>query len=186
MFDANVKLIRELKEFVSILSSDSELLAHFRCSPHDFLRSRKLLFERIVLLIAKLCKKTLSVEIENFFTESGQGQPCSVSAFVQQRIKLKPLFFSFWNKFLCSTWYQLNKDEVKRWKGYRIVAADGSNVTLVNNDALSKHFGGQRNQYMLIEDHTVNVSACAAENSFYKSPFSPSIHLSSITRSDGG
>ena len=146
MFDTNVKLIQELKEFVSIVSSESELLEHFRCSPKDFVRSRKLPFESLVLLIAKLCKKTLSVEIENFFIESGQIQPCSVSAFVQQRIKLKPLFFSCWNKFLCSTWYQLNKDAVKRWKGYRIVAADGSNATLVNNEALSKHFGGQRNQ----------------------------------------
>jgi len=26
------------------------------------------------------------------------------------------------------------------------VAADGANVTLVNNEALSQHFGGQRNQ----------------------------------------
>ena len=146
MFDANVKLIQELKEFVSIVSNDKELLAHFRCSPSDFVRSRKLPFEKLVLLIVKLCKKTLSVEIDNFFTEAGQAQSCSVSAFVQQRIKLRPLFFSFWNKFLCSTWYRLNKDAVKRWKGYRVVAADGSNATLVNTEALSKHFGGQRNQ----------------------------------------
>jgi hypothetical protein len=40
----------------------------------------------------------------------------------------------------------LNKDVVKRWKGYRIVAADGSNATLINNKALNKFFGGQRNQ----------------------------------------
>ena len=73
MFDANVKLIQELKEFVSILSSDTDLLAHFRCSPNDFVRSRKLPFERIVLLIAKLCKKTLSVEIENFLQNQGRG-----------------------------------------------------------------------------------------------------------------
>lgn len=146
MFDTNIKLIQELKEFVSIVSSDIKLLDHFRYSPKDFVRSRKLPFEKLVLLIAKLCKKTLSVEIENFFTESGQTTTYSVSAFVQQRIKLKPLFFYFWNIFLCNTWYQLNKNTVKRWKGYRVVAADGSNATLVNNAALSKHFGGQRNQ----------------------------------------
>jgi Transposase DDE domain len=146
MFDTNVKLIKELKEFISTISTDSELLSYFRFSPSDFIRNRKLPFESLILLIAKLCKKTLSVEIDNFFTESGQLESCSVSAFVQQRIKLKPLLFLFWNKFLCSTWYDLNKDAVKRWKGYRIVAADGSNATLVNNEALSTHFGGQRNQ----------------------------------------
>lgn len=66
MFDTNVKLIRELKEFVSIVSTNNDLLSHFRCSPKDFVRSRKLPFERLVLLITKLCKKTLSVEIEDF------------------------------------------------------------------------------------------------------------------------
>jgi len=134
------------RKFVSIVSADSELLSYFRCSPKDFIRSRKLPFEKLVLLIAKLCKKTLSVEIEDFFTNAGQSQSYSVSAFVQQRSKLKPLFFLFWNRFLCSTWQQLNKDAVKRWKGYRVVAADGSNVTLINNEGLSKHFGGQSNQ----------------------------------------
>jgi hypothetical protein len=146
MFDANVKLIEELKEFVSIVSSDSELLSYFRCSPKDFIRSRKLPFEKLVLLIGKLCKKTLSVEIEDFFTDSGDSQSCSVSAFVQQRAKLKPLFFLLWSQFLCDIWQQLNKDVVKRWKGYRVVAADGSNATLINNEGLSKHFGGQSNQ----------------------------------------
>ncbi len=43
-------------------------------------------------------------------------------------------------------WYQFNQDAVKRWNGCRVVAADGSDATLVNNGALSKHFGGQRNQ----------------------------------------
>lgn len=146
MFATNVKLIGELKEFVSIVASDSELLDYFRCSPNDFIRSRKLPFEKLVFLIAKLCKKTLSVEIENFFAESRQAQSCSVSAFVQQRIKLKPEFFWLWNKFLCSLWYKLNQNRVKRWNGYRIVAADGSNATLVNNPSLSNYFGGQRNQ----------------------------------------
>lgn len=146
MIDANIKLIQELKEFVSLVSSNDDLLSHFRFSPNDFIRNRKMPFEKLVLLIAKLCKKTLSVEIENFFMESEDPNPCSVSAFVQQRIKLKPLFFCLWNKFLCSTWYELNKNEIKRWKGYRIVAADGSNATLVNSESLSKYYGGQINQ----------------------------------------
>lgn len=146
MFNVNLKLIFELKEFVSTVSSDIDLLGHFRFSATDFIRSRKLPFDRLVLLITKLCKKTLSVEIENFFSQTVQHGSCSVSAFVQQRIKLKPLFFACWNNFLCCTWYQINKNAVKRWKGYRIVAADGSNVTLVNTPALSKHFGGQSNQ----------------------------------------
>ena len=35
---------------------------------------------------------------------------------------------------------------VRRWKGYRIVAADGSSISLVNTPPLSRYFGGQSNQ----------------------------------------
>ena len=62
MFDANVKLIEELKEFVSVVSTEPEFLNHFRFSERDFIRTRKLPFDRLVFLIAGLCKKTLSVE----------------------------------------------------------------------------------------------------------------------------
>lgn len=146
MLDTNVKLIEELKEFVSVVVSDRELLDFFRLGSRDFIRCRKLPFEKLVLLIANLCKKTLSVEIGDFFDHDRSVDACSVSAFVQQRAKLNPLFFACWNYFLCTTWYRLNELKVKRWKGYRVVAADGSNATLVNTRALSAHFGGQRNQ----------------------------------------
>lgn len=144
MFNVNVKLVGELKEFICVVASTSELLNFFRYSTKDFVRNRKLPFDKLVLLIAKLCKKTLSVEIADFFSATQRDQDCSVSAFVQQRLKLNPLFFACWNKFLCDRWYEYGV--VKRWRGYRIVAADGSSVTLINNPCLRGHFGGQSNQ----------------------------------------
>ena len=68
-------------------------LGKFCVSDTDFSRTRKLPFEKIALLIARLCKKTLSVELDTFFEELGCLTNCSVSAFVQQRIKLEPVFF---------------------------------------------------------------------------------------------
>ena len=146
MFDANVKLIEELKEFVSVVSTEPEFLNHFRFSERDFIRTRKLPFDRLVFLIAGLCKKTLSVEIEGFWDKLSQASSCSVSAFVQQRTKLNPRFFGAWNSFLCDRWYALNEGKIRRWKGYRVVAADGSNAALVNQHELINYFGGQRNQ----------------------------------------
>ena len=146
MFDANVKLIEELKEFVSVVSTEPEFLNHFRFSERDFIRTRKLPFDRLVFLIAGLCKKTLSVEIEGFWDKLSRASSCSVSAFVQQRMKLNPRFFRAWNSFLCDRWYALNESKIRRWKGYRVVAADGSNAALVNQHELINYFGGQRNQ----------------------------------------
>jgi hypothetical protein len=146
MFDVNVKIIEELKNFITIVAGDREILKQFCTSESDFTRTRKLPFEKLALLIAKLCKKTLSIEIEKFFEETGSSLNCSVSAFTQQRSKLEPVFFHFWNLVLWGSYYLYNGESVRRWKGYRIIAADGSSVSLVNTPALYSHFGGQSNQ----------------------------------------
>ncbi|WPU98265.1 IS4 family transposase [Mucilaginibacter sp. cycad4] len=142
-----IKIISELKSFVSLIVQNEPLLNNFRKSEKDFTRNRKLPFERLVLLIVKLCKKTLSIELEKFFEELGGQSPCSVSAFTQQRIKLKASFFYWWNNVLLSSYYHHAKQgDIKRWKGFRVVSADGSNVSLVNTPVLSNYFGGASNQ----------------------------------------
>jgi hypothetical protein len=147
MLDANVKIIEELKEFISIIVQKPDLLKQFGNSESDFSRSRKLPFERIVLLIVKLCKKTLSVELEQFFEGVNLQISCSVSAFTQQRMKLNPEFYRVWNELLYCRYYHYYGKEVKKWKGYRLIAADGSNVSLVKTPSLENHFGGQSNQH---------------------------------------
>jgi len=146
MFESNIKIISELKSFLSYIATNRDLLNYFCYSDRDFIRTRKLPFERLALLITKLCKKTLSIELETFFQELGTSMSCSVSAFTQQRVKLNPLFFHCWNLILCQGYYLHYGRNVKRWKGYRVIAADGSNISLVNTPCLSGHFGGQGNQ----------------------------------------
>jgi len=82
--------------------------------------------------------------LETFLGKCGIEESCTVSAFCQQRIKLNPLFFRVWNSLLCNCFYATS--EVKRWKGYRVIAVDGSNIPLVNTPVLREYFGGQSNQ----------------------------------------
>lgn len=147
MFEANIKIIAELKHFINYVVSTPDTLRRFCVCATDFTRSRKLPFDKLVIFIVRLCKKTLSVELESFFEQWKSSAACSVSAFSQQRLKLEPAFFYFWNKVLCISYYFHYGSAVKRWKGYRVVAADGSSVSLINNGALRKHFGSQKNQY---------------------------------------
>lgn len=146
MFDVNVKIITELKNFITIVAGNREVQRRFCVSDKDFIRTRKLPFARLVLLITKLCKKTLSIELEKFFEEMGSTMNCSVSAFTQQRLKLEPVFFYFWNMVLERSYYFYYGNAVRRWKDYRIIAADGSSISLVNNPSLHRYFGGQSNQ----------------------------------------
>jgi len=141
-----VKIISELKNFISLCSSNPELLDFFRNSKTDFTRNRKLSFPRLVLFISKLCKRTLSVDLDRFFEELDSGTSCSVSAFSQQRSKLNPFFFEVWNSILCESHRHHTPASFGRWRGYRLIAVDGSNVALVNTPSLYGHFGGQRNQ----------------------------------------
>ena len=56
------------------VASQEVVLDCFRRSNRDFTRNRKLPFDRLVLLIAKLCKKTLSIELEQIFKELYKAQ----------------------------------------------------------------------------------------------------------------
>jgi hypothetical protein len=147
MFDVNIKIISELNSFLDICVNNPEVMKHCRNSKSAFIRNRKLSFERLVLFIVKLCKKTLSVELDRFFEDELKDPlgSCSVSAFCQQRSKLDYLFFLLWNEVLVSSFYHYGAQQTKRWRGYRIIACDGTAVSLVGTEALSKYFGGQSN-----------------------------------------
>lgn len=146
MFATNLRIIDDLKQFIALVMDNPEVLRQFTTSEKAFTRERKLSFSRVVLLIAKLCKKTLSVELDKFFEELDFKMPCTVSAFIQQRKKLQPLFYRAWNELLLLSYYYHYGQKVKRWKGYRLIAADGSNVSLINTTSLQEYFGGQSNQ----------------------------------------
>lgn len=147
MLQANLEIIAVLKGFVRYVFSNKNILCQFSRTRQDFIRRRKLPFCDLVLLILKLCKKTLSVEIDKFFEEMGTSMNCSVSAFTQQRHKLRASFFYYWNLVLWLSFYHYYAGNVKRWRGLRLIAIDGSTVSLVNNKALSSYFGGQSNQH---------------------------------------
>ena len=146
MFTTNLRIIDELKQFICLTIDNPEVLQSFTTSEKAFTRERKLTFSRVVLLIAKLCKKTLSVELDKFFEEIDFKIKCTVSAFSQQRKKLQSQFYKAWNEVLLLSYYYHYGKEVKRWKGYRLIAGDGSNVSLVNTPVLQEYFGGQSNQ----------------------------------------
>jgi hypothetical protein len=147
MSDVNIKILSELKSFLEICTNTPDVMDVFRKQRSNFVRKRKLSFENLVVFIVKLCKKTLSVELDHFFEQELKDPlgGCSVSAFSQQRSKLDHLFFQIWNEVLYKSFYHYGREQVKRWRGYRVIAADGSAVSLISTAALSKYFGGQSN-----------------------------------------
>jgi hypothetical protein len=93
-------------------------------------------------------KKSLSIEIENFlsYLNFNVNQKFTKSAFVQARMKIKPEVFKQLSQTLINEFYTDNEAAIKHWKGFRILAVDGSRITLPETKELKTIYGETRNQ----------------------------------------
>ena len=93
-------------------------------------------------------RKSLSMEIDNFlqFFKSDGIKKFTKSAFVQARMKIKPEVFKELSKTLIDEFYTDNELGVKLWKGFRLLAVDGSRITLPITKELKNLYGEAKNQ----------------------------------------
>jgi hypothetical protein len=147
MTDANVEIINELKKFIDSVARESDKRASYCYSTTSFIRERVLTLKCTVMLIINGLKRSLQIELQNFFEHCSQGLSCSKQAFCDQRVKLKPEFFHDLNQVLVSNFYRSYQEHVKRWKGMLLWAVDGSSVPLPETEDLKSAFGGVSNQY---------------------------------------
>ncbi|WP_445957480.1 transposase [Yeosuana sp.] len=93
-------------------------------------------------------RKSLALEIGNFTStfKTGSARSFSKSAFVQARKKVKPEVFDKLSRILLNEFYTDNDVAIKLWKGYRLLAVDGSRITLPITDELKIIYGETKNQ----------------------------------------
>lgn len=132
----NIK--KTLKQSIQNLAQSPQLF--FSNPSKDFTRNRKLSFEQTVTSILSMSGGTLSNELMDFF-DFKKNTP-SVSALVQQRSKIsslafETLFHSFTNSFT----------QQKLYRGYRLLAVDGSDIHIpTNKDELASFYPGRNSQ----------------------------------------
>lgn len=96
--------------------------------------------------------KSLSIEIENFvaFIKNSIGKQntehFTKSAFVQCRKKIKPEVFKYLSDSLIEEFYTDNDESIKLWNGFRLLAVDGSRMTLPDTQELEDIYGKTKNQ----------------------------------------
>jgi hypothetical protein len=115
----------------------------------DFSRKRKQSFSSTVLFLVNLSTKSLSLEIENFvglFKIYLDIKAFTKSAFVQYRKKIKPEIFRDLSMVIVNEFYTDNELGVKLWNGFRLLAVDGSRLTLPNTEKLKQIYGQTNNQ----------------------------------------
>ena len=90
-------------------------------------------------------RKSLALEIFNFIKNIKIGA-FSKSAFVQCRKKIKPIVFKELSQVLTSEFYTDNDESVKLWKGFRLLAVDGTKISLPDTKELRAIYGSSKNQ----------------------------------------
>jgi hypothetical protein len=68
------------------------------------------------------------------------------SAFIQSRNKIKPEVFKHLSNTLINEFYTDNDLSIKLWKGFRLLAVDGSRINLPDKKKLRKIYGSTINQ----------------------------------------
>ena len=96
--------------------------------------------------------KSLSIEIENFVSHLKRDcgltslKSFTKSAFVQYRKKIQPEVFEKLSRMLTDEFYTDNELGIKLWNGFRLLAVDGSSITLPFTKELKKIYGLAKNQ----------------------------------------
>lgn len=148
MVCANVKIIEGLCSFLELISKDGSIRELFTNQKSDFSRNRKLPFEKIVALILNFPKRSISIELREFFNFIEEPQNCcSKGAFSLQRVKLRADFFQLWNQLQVELYYLHYGNKIKRWKGFRLMAIDGSTNYLFNKPEVANYFGTVKNNH---------------------------------------
>ena len=132
---------------------NTETVKKYRATENAFTRKRKLTFELLVLFILNMPKRNLSLELHNFLNL--MHKRCKLSfnrvtpgAFTQSREKLRPEVFLGLNQVLLDEYYTDNNERVTLWKGFRLLAIDGSKVTLPYTKELHAIYGNIKNLQM--------------------------------------
>jgi len=146
MASANIAIINEIKKFSEEIAENPQKREEYVFSSKDFCRKRLLCFKTIILLITNTLKRSLSIEINDFFEYFSKGTTCSKQAFSKRRRKLKPEFFYYWNEKLTESFYLEYGEKSARWKGFTLLAVDGSTMSLPPTEEVKEMYGCTTNQ----------------------------------------
>lgn len=144
----SILIIKKLREVIF----SKEIIADYRMREQDFTRNRKQPFSRVLLFMLNLLRKSMIIEIDNFLQHLNSKLDCqkvenfTSSAFVQKRKKIKPEVFNYLSSVITDNYYIESNQNIKRFNGFRILAVDGSKITLPFTEELKLVFGESKNQ----------------------------------------
>jgi hypothetical protein len=109
-----------------------------RIGKNSFTRERKLTFPTVFSMILKFVTKSLSIECEWLEPDPSRIAP-SKQAFSKARYKIAHTGFQELLDLSIDTLYK--HPQTGTWRGYRVIAADGSSLRLPDSTEIEREFG---------------------------------------------
>lgn len=136
-----IKLIEQLRDRLR----DGDFLSRHRVRPEDFTRQCQLTFPVVMLFVLQKTVKSIQRHLHEFLSELAGGQlfePVSAGAWTHARAKLKHTAFIELNQeCVLPAFYGVERTDLQRWRGHRLLGVDSSALRLPNQEELGKEFG---------------------------------------------
>lgn len=137
-----IKLIETLRRQLC----EAQFIARHRVRPEDFTRQRQLTFPVVMLFVLQKTVKSIQRHLHEFLEEVAGGgvfEPVTSGAWTHARAKLKHTAFIELNQatVLPMVYGPERQQQVRRWKGHRLVGVDSSLARLPNSEQLGEEFG---------------------------------------------
>ena len=132
----------------------------WRLNDKAFTRNRKMNYESLVKTMILKKGQTLSLELDEI-TTSMNIQKISKQAYSKQRMNLNPKIFKHLNEKYIKRIY--DEIDVKKYKGYIILAVDGSIIELPNSNELKEYYGlseGQKGSVGRVRARGLGIYDC--------------------------
>ncbi|TRX22328.1 IS4 family transposase [Flavobacterium franklandianum] len=143
----SISIIKQLRKVIY----SEEIISDYRMNEQDFTRKRKQPFCQVLLFMLNLLRKSMVIEIDIFLQHLNSKLDChkvknfTSSAFVQKRKKIKPEVFNYLSSVIIENYYVGSNQNIKRFNGFRVLAVDGSKITLPYTEELKTAFGESKN-----------------------------------------
>jgi hypothetical protein len=134
----------EIVKSIQSILNDPSFKDNHRTGSGFFVRNRKLTFIIMILLILRKGLKSVQLLLNEFFTVPAVAfSVISASAFTQARAKLLHTAFIELNRKAVVEQYYADGN-YRTWRGFRLLAIDGSKIMLPKQKEIIKHFGSIR------------------------------------------
>lgn len=140
-------LLEGLK-ITDIILNNFMFMCGARTKPNFFTKKgAKMGFKNLMLFMLNFVKKSLQLELDNFFSNSNDGDfNVTKQAFSKARNKINPDAFITLSDGIINWFYK--DTDFKRFNGFRLLAIDGTVLEISDNKETQDEFGFVENQSM--------------------------------------